>query len=301
VNIAVIGGAGFVGSALSRALIERGEDVTVFDNASRGRIENVPVQATFVRTDASNVMDLRGFDWVYDFAARVYGVRDLYKDPADMLAYNMTVTNAVLKAAMEVPNYLYVSSSCVYDFPGAKVPHQEDDTNICDTSYGFSKVAGEQLVRWYAAQYGFSYKVARLFNVYGPGDSFKSPHVIPEFITKAEDAKTTGEFRILGDGSQTRDFTWMDDTVAGIMAIADVGANGEAYNVGTGRAVSIRALAEIICREVGVSPKFVSELAPREDIQRRSADNTKLRRLGWFPKMKLEDGIRRLIAVPLPA
>jgi nucleoside-diphosphate-sugar epimerase len=185
----------------------------------------------------------------------------------------------------------------VYDFPGAKVPHQEDDTNICDTSYGFSKVAGEQLVRWYAAQYGFTYKIARLFNVYGPGDSFKSPHVIPEFIKKAEEAKRTGEFRILGDGSQTRDFTWMDDTVAGILAIANLGSNGEAYNIGTGKAVSIRMLAEMICREFGVTPEFISEPAPREDIQKRSADNTKLRRLGWFPKMKLEDGIRRLIPI----
>lgn len=298
---AVVGGAGFVGSALVRRLIELGDEVTVFDNTSRGRMENIPVQANFVRTDASNAMELRGFERVYDFAARVYGVRDLYKDPADILAYNITVTNAVLKAAVEVPAYVYVSSSCVYDFPDAKVPHIEDDTNICDTSYGFSKVAGEQLVRWYSKQYGFGARIARLFNVYGPGDSMLSPHVIPEFIRKAEEAKTTGTFSILGDGQQTRDFTWLNDTVEGILTIATHGQDGQAYNVGTGREVSIGMLAGMVCRMVGVSPTFVHEPAPKEDIQRRCANIIKLTELGWWPTVTLEDGLRALTLVPVQA
>src|SRR5438128_4375741 len=247
-NIAVIGGAGFVGSALVRELVKRDHKVVVYDNGSRGK--NVTEGAITIWTDGRLMPALEGFDMVYDFAARVYGVRDLYKDPAELLADNIAITIGVLKAVVagKVPNYFYVSSSCVYDFPGAKVPHREDDTNICDTSYGFSKLAGEQLVKWYARQYGFVAKIARLFNVYGPGDSFQSPHVIPEFIKKAEEAKTTGKFSILGTGDQSRDFTYMDDVVEGILAIAERGAHRQAYNIGTGRATLIREGATIILR-----------------------------------------------------
>jgi nucleoside-diphosphate-sugar epimerase len=303
-NIAVIGGAGFVGSALVRELVKRDHKVVVYDNGSRGK--NVTDSAVTIWTDGRLMPALEGFDMVYDFAARVYGVRDLYKDPAELLADNIAITIGVLKAVVagKVPNYFYVSSSCVYDFPGAKVPHKEDDTNICDTSYGFSKLAGEQLVKWYARQYGFVAKIARLFHVYGPGDSFQSPHVIPEFIKKAEEAKSTGKFAILGSGMQTRDFTYMDDVVEGLLTIAERGAHLEAYNIGTGREVSIRDLAEMVCYQHGLYlgdlVGFHDPVAP-QDIQRRAADNSKLRALGWEPKVTLEEGLRRLIVAPVPA
>jgi len=303
-NIAVIGGAGFVGSALVRELVKRDHKVVVYDNGSRGK--NITPGATTIWTDGRLMPALEGFDMVYDFAARVYGVRDLYKDPADLLAYNITLTTDVLKAVVagKVPAYFYVSSSCVYDFPGAKVPHKEDDTNICDTSYGFSKLAGEQLTKWYARQYGFVAKIARLFNVYGPGDSMQSPHVIPEFIRKAEEAKTTGKFAILGSGMQTRDFTYMDDVVEGLLTIAERGAHLEAYNIGTGREVTIMEVArKAIYYQTEMTSKdylIVNEPVAFEDIQRRAADNAKLRALGWEPKVSLEEGLLRLIDVEVP-
>lgn len=298
-NIAVIGGAGFVGSALVRRLAPDHE-VTVIDNFSRGEAVRLPKDVKVIKTDAREITPLDRYDLVYDFAARVYGVRDLYRDPAALLSDNIAITTAVLRAVVagRVPLYFYVSSSCVYDFPGAKVPHVETDTNICDTSYGFSKVAGEQLVKWYAQQYGFAYKVARLFNVYGPGDSFQSPHVIPEFIQKAEAIRDGGSrgFEILGGGAQTRDFTYMDDVVEGILTIAAHGLPGTPYNIGTGREVSIKELAIMICSAIGVEDRiFVTAPVAKEDIQRRAADNRKLRALGWNPKVTLEDGISRMV------
>src|SRR4029077_6648868 len=115
VNIAVIGGAGFVGSALVRRLHPE-HKVTVFDNFSRGAHINLPVGVKVVSADAMDgIPSLHGFDWVYDFAARVYGVRDLYNDPARLLADNIRITTASLEAVVlaKVPNYFYVSSSCV--------------------------------------------------------------------------------------------------------------------------------------------------------------------------------------------
>ena len=298
-NIAVIGGAGFVGSALVRRLIPDHE-VTVYDNFSRGVPSNLPAGVHAITADLrEDWVNLSGFDLVYDLAARVAGARDLYRDPATLLSDNLRITSTVLDAVAtaKIPTYFYVSSSCVYDFPGAKVPHVEEDTNICDTSYGFSKVIGEQLTKWYAVQYGFTAKMARLFNVYGPGDSLQSPHVIPEFLRKAEEAKTSGVFPIFGSGAQTRDFTWLGDVVEGLLTIAEKGAHLQPYNVGTGRQVSISRLAEIVCEAAGVSPKFVTEDVPPppEDIQLRASDNTKLRSLGWEPKMTLEQGIALMV------
>ncbi len=300
-NVAVVGGAGFIGSRLVKRLVEDDQQVTVFDNFSRGKPTNLPDGITLVTADAKDGgMNLRGFDWVYDFAARVAGARDLYKDPAILLSDNLRITSSVLQAVVDgqVPNYFYVSSSCVYDFPGAKVPHVEEDTNICDTSYGFSKVIGEQLTKWYARQYGFNVRIARLFNVYGPGDSFLSPHVIPEFLRKAEEARTTGEFAILGDGTQTRDFTWMGDVIEGLLTITDRGTHLQPYNIGTGKQHSIRQLAELVCEVAGLSGiRFTMESTPppKEDIQKRAADNTKLRGLGWEPLTDLRTGITAML------
>ena len=303
-DIAVVGGAGFVGSALTRRLLADGHGVTVFDNTSRGDKSNVPQGVSFYEADARQGLSLRGYDWVYDLAARVAGARDLYKDPATLLSDNIAITTGVLRSVAEskVPNYFFVSSSCVYDFPGAKVPHVEEDTNICDTSYGFSKVVGEQMTKWYARQYGFNARIARLFNVYGPGDSPKSPHVIPDFLKKAEEARTTGEFPIFGDGTQTRAFTWMDDVVDGLVKIAHFGEHLQPYNVGTAHQTSMRELAELVCEVAGVSPvRFTMEATPppKEDIQKRSADNSKLRALGWEPQTSLRQGIERMIEVPV--
>src|SRR4029077_13602036 len=298
-NIAVMGGAGFVGSALSRRLIADGHQVTIYDNGSRGKNKEPGAKMVWAGIDGLP----KGTELVYDLAAGVYGVRDLDKAPAALLAYNITLTTDVLKSvvAAKVPRYVYVSSSCVYDFPGAKVPHKEDDTNICDTSYGFSKLAGEQLAKWYGRQYGFSVKIARLFNVYGPGDSMQSPHVIPEFIKKAEAAKTTSTFAILGSGEQTRDFTYMDDVVAGLLRITERGADFEAYNVGTGFMFTINEIAHVICEPMGVTPQFVHEPAPIEDIQRRCADNEKLRALGWEPTVAIWEGVRRVMKMEVLA
>lgn len=298
-NVAILGGAGFIGSALARRLIADDQAVTVIDNFSRGIPKNIPDSVELIKADAKQGWpSLRGFDWVYDFAARVAGARDLYNDPAPLLTDNLLITTASLRAVVdaEVPNYFFVSSSCVYDFPGAKVPHVEDDTQICDTSYGFSKVAGEQMTKWYAKQYGFTARIVRLFNVYGPNDSPLFPHVIPDFFKKAEAARNGVPFAIMGDGLQTRDFTYMDDVVEGLLTVTDKGEHLQPYNIGTGIQTSVRRLAELVCEIVGVTPQFINELAAKEDIQRRAADASRLRALGWAPEVSLKEGLARMYA-----
>lgn len=244
---------------------------------------------------------------IYDFAARVYGVKDLYSNPGSLLADNVEMTIALLRAAAKarVKRYVYVSSSCVYDFRGAMVPHMEDDLGLCETSYGWGKLFGEALVRFYAHEYGMDVRIVRLFNVYGPRDSFQSPHVIPDFIRQAWllQKRKADAFPMIGTGAQTRDFTWLGDAALAILAVADRGQPGEAYNVGTGREIEIKALAKMICAEFGLDPErvqFTSRPAPREDIQRRSADISKIKALDWRPTVELEEGIKYVSAWLVP-
>lgn len=312
-KIVVAGGAGFVGGYVVERLVPRGGRIFVLDNLSRGAFENLPVGCDLVTMDVRNVAEsqLRGADRVYDFAARVFGVRTLYSEPADLLAYNLEITIALLKAAAAagVRDYVYVSSSCIYDHPRARVPHREDDIGLCDTSYGLSKLVGEELCRYYAQQYGMRVRTARLFNVYGPRDSFVGAHVVPDFVRKAWRIAVgkAREFPIIGDGSQTRDFTWVDDAADAIVAVADKGVPGEAYNVGTGREITMYSLAMKICDLFGLhmaggehvanvgQPFFTFEEAPRQDIRRRSASIVKIQRdTGWKPQVDLEEGLRRV-------
>jgi nucleoside-diphosphate-sugar epimerase len=312
--VLVAGGAGFVGAYVVEQLVKAGNEVIVVDNCSRGQESNLPDGCLVVKEDIKRLQTrLRGLleehrvTTLYDFAARVYGVKDLYKNPAELLVDNVDMTRILLSAAAgRVKNYVYVSSSCVYDFEGAQVPHVETDLKPCDTSYGWSKLFGEALCRFFAQQYGFDYRILRLFNVFGARDSMQSAHVIPELTYKAWRVKQglADSIPLIGDGLQTRDYTFIDDVVAGIIAVAEKGKSGFAYNVGTGREITVQDLARLIVAEVGLDPatvRFTHVPAPTEDIRRRAADVTRIfEHTGWAPTVTLEEGLRRVVANLLP-
>jgi nucleoside-diphosphate-sugar epimerase len=302
----VAGGAGFVGGYLVDLLRREHWAVTVLDDFSRGRLETLPdgilVWNADVRRLQPDTLTGAGIDVVFDLAARVYGVRDLYAQPGRLLADNLEVTCHLVRCAVAagIQRYVYVSSSCVYDHPAAKVPHHEDDVGLCNTSYGLSKLVGEELCRYAAQETGMAVRIARLFNVYGPRDSWQSAHVIPDFLRKAWRLATgqATDFPIIGDGAQSRDFTWAPDVARGILAIAEQGGNAVPYNLGTGQEITVRNLAHLICRLFGLDPSqvaFTHEPAPAEDIRRLAADITRAQQdLAWEPSVHLEEGLRHL-------
>lgn len=311
-KVVVTGGAGFVGSHLVGELADRGASVKVFDNFSRGTPENLEGlrgKIDLITQDLARMSpDLLTADVVFDLAAAVFGVRHLYKKGADLLTLNLRITQNVLEAIAkdEVPRLVYVSSSCAYDFAGARVPHVEEDVQFPESCYGQSKFIGEAMCHALAEQYGTDIRMARLFNVYGPGDSGNSPHVIPDFMRKADaiarakkDGHGGGPFEMIGDGEQTRAFCYIDDIVEGLLLLGseylEVPLKDRIYNFGNADEVRMIAIAAMIKVMYGIGAHPFSFIpAPDMDVRRRSADITRARTdLNWEPEVGLKEGLEK--------
>jgi UDP-glucose 4-epimerase len=302
VKVAVVGGAGFIGSNLVDALVERGDDVVLIDNFSTGYRRNVNPAARVVEAEIAVDSErltsaLDGREVVFHTAALARVPRSI-EDPLGTHAANVTGTLRVLKAAVDagVRRVVYSSSSSVYgDQP--RLPLVEDMRPNPLNPYACQKLMGEIYARNVHRVYGLETVCLRYFNVYGPRQVTEGAYrlVIGVFL----DQRRSGQpLTVHGDGLQTRDFTWVGDVVqANLLAAASdqVGA-GEPINVGAGQEVSIRRIAELIGGPVvHTSPRGFDERYKRASIERAQA------LLGWRPTVQVEEGIRRLmngLAVP---
>ena len=170
----VTGGAGFIGANLVRKLLEYGAEIVVFDNLERGCMENLKgiedlIQFHQIDVRKGNLPKVNP-DYVFHLAAKVYGVRKLHRDVVDIMSSNILGDIQVFKWATKVgaERLVYASSSCVYDFPMATIPHVEDEEGVPNTFYGLSKFFGEKLLEAYKEEGLMEWSIARLFNIYGP-------------------------------------------------------------------------------------------------------------------------------------
>lgn len=283
----VTGGAGFIGSAIARALIERGDAVRVLDNMSTGFEENVPSGAELVRGDITNpdlVKDsCKGVDVVFHEAA-FKSVPKSLDDPSLAESCNSLGTINVLMAAeaQGVQRVVYASSSSAYGDLAAPVKAEDMVTNPI-SPYGVSKLAGEHYCRVWSQLKGLSTVSLRYFNVFGPGQRPDSQYsaVFPAFIASLLSLEPP---QIFGDGEQTRDFTFLDDVVrANLMAAdADSRVDGLVMNVSAGAPKTVNEVARSISAalDIGISPQH---LAPRlGDIRHSQGDGERAREiLGW--------------------
>jgi UDP-glucose 4-epimerase len=289
----VTGGAGFVGSNLVAALLQRGDHVTVVDDFFTGQEDAIPNGCEFIRACVTEyrVMRLvcRRADVVFHLAARNIIVST--QNPADDFRINAGGTLNVLLAARDenVGRVVYASSCSVYGDQPA-VPILESDPVSLLTPYAASKFTGEAYCQAFGASYGLATSVVRYSNVYGPGHLPENPYcgVIARFI---HDSMEGRPMRIYGGGEQTRDYTYVSDVVTATMLAAD-GPAGSVYNVGTGRETSVNRLAEMIGGEV----EHVG-LRDIDNVSRRSLSYDRIHRgLGWKPSVELRDGLTHTLS-----
>jgi len=303
-NCLVTGGAGFIGSHIVEALVERGHKVRVLDNLSTGylkNLENVRDRIEFVEGD---ILDadlvtkvIQGVDWVFHQAALASVPRSVER-PLETHAACATGTLVLLDAARKakVRRFVYAGSSSAYgDQPySAK---RECDLPDPISPYGAAKLSGELYCRAFHATYGLPTVVIRYFNVFGPRQDPNSPYsaVIPLFITAILKGKRPV---VYGDGLQSRDFTYVANVVhANLLAAEKDGVAGRVFNAAGGRSITLLQLLAALNEVLGtaVEPEFAP---PRPgDIRESMADISAARKLlGYEPQVEFLEGLRRSVA-----
>ena len=292
-NVVVTGGAGFIGSHLSAALLAEGYAVSVVDNLSGGKREKVPERATFHEMDVNDTKLLtevmKSVKYVFHLAA-LPRVQYSIEHPVETNQANVNGTVSVLTAARDagVARVIYSASSSAYG-DQAIMPLVEDMPANPKSPYGLQKYIGELYCRIFSEVYGLSTVSLRYFNVYGPGASAEGAYalVIAKFLKQRTEGKP---MTITGDGTQTRDFTHVRDVVRANMlaTTSDKVGKGEVVNIGAGNNVSVNRIAELI-------GGLVEHIAPRLEPHDTLADHARAKELlGWEPSVSLEDGIAEL-------
>jgi UDP-glucose 4-epimerase len=305
VKALVTGGAGFIGSNLVDALVERGDDVTVVDDLSTGKRENLSGAGAAADLVEADIRDSRGMrdlidrvrpQVVFHLAAQI-DVRKSTADPAWDAGINVLGTINLLQASLEarVDRFVNTSTGGAIYGEGRILPAPEDHPQAPEAPYGQSKFCAEGYCDLYSRLHGLSTVSLRYGNVYGPRqDPLGEAGVIAIFCGKllADEEPT-----IFGTGEQTRDYVYVGDVVRANLAAAESRATG-AFNVGLGVQTSVLPLVEAL-REISGKDAFEAELAPPRlgEVQHIAIDPARAcGELGWEPQITLRDGLERTLA-----
>jgi UDP-glucose 4-epimerase len=292
----VTGGAGFIGSHLAERLLKEGWRVVVIDDLSNGFERNVPSGAELVRATAgdSAVLDkvLPGCSAIFHLAA-VSSVMDSIERPLAVHDINLTTTLVLLEAAAKhgVKRFVFSSSASIYGDAGERAISEEAPKNPL-SHYAVQKLASEYYCGVYHRLHGLETICLRYFNVYGARQRADSPYtgVITKFLTAA---RAGNPLTIYGDGSQSRDFVHVQDVVAANLAAASHDGPkvaGRSFNIGSGRSVSVAALASMIQKRFPSLSQPVYQEARSGEIMHSLADISQARReLGFNPEGSLQD------------
>ncbi len=296
----VTGGAGFIGSHLTEALIAQGYQVTVIDDLSSGKLDNLAQCRNKIEFVKGSITDFsllkkafQGVDYVFHLAA-IASVPQSIDDPRTTHEVSIGGTLNVLMAASEnkVKKVIYASSAAVYgNAPG--LPKNEEMLPYPLSPYAAGKLAAEYYCSVFSQVYKLPTVSLRYFNVYGPRQNPNSQYAaaIPKLINMVLEGHPPV---IFGDGEQTRDFTFVGDVVRANLLAAESEVSG-VFNVSRGESITINQLAEIVIRLAGKMLKPVYQEARKGDIKHSLADITKARAFGYRPEYDLEYGLGRTL------
>ncbi len=299
-KVTITGGAGFIGSHLVERLLNEGHEITVLDNFSTGRPENLAHlkgnnRLQVHEVDIANFKVIqplfKGIDWVFHVAALADIVPSIQR-PLPYHHANVDGTVSVLEAARAagVKRFIYAASSSCYGIPD-KYPTPETAPIRPMYPYALTKYLGEQCVLHWHQVYRLPCLSLRLFNVYGPRSRTSGTYgaVFGVFLAQ----KLAGKpFTVVGDGTQTRDFTFISDVVDAFITAAKSSLTGQVFNVGSGSTYSVNRLVELLDNKAGVVhlPRRPGEPdSTLADISLVKAE------LGWSPKVSLEQGVKALL------
>jgi len=288
----VAGHRGMVGSSLVRALEQRG-DVDIL-KAGRDVVDlgdQAAVRA-FMKRERPDTILLA--------AAKVGGILANATYPADFLYDNLMIEANVIEAAHreDVGKLVFLGSTCIYPkFADQPIKEESLLTGALEPTnewYAIAKIAGIKMCQAYRQQHGRDFISAMPTNLYGPNDNFdlKSSHVLPALIRKVHDAKLNGgKVTIWGTGTPRREFMHVDDLASAVLFITENYSDAPHLNIGVGDDVPIRELAETAAKVIGFTGEFDYDTSKPDGTPRKLTDNTRLRSLGWSPKISLEEGI----------
>ncbi len=293
-KIFVAGHRGMVGSAIVRRLEREGFARIILRTRAELDLRDRHAVRQFFDAERPEI--------VVDAAARVGGIVANSEKPVQFLLENLTIQNNVIEAAADfgVQKLLFLGSSCIYP-KLASQPIREDSLlsgplEPTNDAYAIAKIAGIKLCQAFAKQYGKAFLSAMPTNLYGPHDNFDlhTSHVLPALIRKAHEAKETGagEIVVWGSGTPRREFLHADDLADACLFLLRHHQSAEIVNIGCGEDLTIRELAETVCRVVGFGGRLVFDPSKPDGTPRKLLDIGRIRTLGWAPRIPLEEGIK---------
>ena len=295
----VTGGAGFIGSNIVKKLVSRGDNVTVIDNLNTGKENNLSTvrdKIVFLKDSIQNVdlleKETENIDGVFHQAA-LASIQDSYLKPDEYHSVNVNGTENILKLAQK-NNFkiVYASSSSVYGNP-KKIPIKEEDSKNPINPYAETKLKKEELAIKYSKN-GVKVIGLRYFNVFGKGQSKEYAGVLKLFLERIRDKLPP---RVNGDGTQFRDFVYVEDVADANIMSMDSKINHEFFNVGTNTSISILDLAKTVIKYSGLNIDPIFGPALKGDVQRTIADINLIKdKIGWTPTVTLEEWIKGIIS-----
>ena len=292
-KIFVAGHRGMVGSAFVRRLEAAGFNNLLKRDRSQLDLTDEPAVAKFFTEETPDIVILA--------AAKVGGIKANNDYPVEFLLENLRIQNNVIHSAYQtgVRKLLFFGSSCIYPkFAPQPIPESALLTGPLEPTneaYAIAKIAGIKLCQAYAREHGANFISVMPTNLYGPNDNFdlETSHVLAALVRKAHEAKTRNEGKLIvwGTGKPRREFLHVDDLASACLLLLEKYDSPEIINVGCGKDISIRELAELICDVVGFEGKLVWDTAKPDGTPRKLLDVSKIRALGWEPTIPLRKGI----------